>query len=362
MARHRVAVIGANGFIGNRIVEMLHLGGDHDVCPIVRRASGLALASRFALEGRVVDARHEQGMETALQGCDVLVHALSGDRATILGTLEPVYRAAETAGCRRLIYLSTAVVHGQAPGPGTDETSPLSRKQAVDYNVSKIMAEKQLFSLRQRGKVELVVLRPGIVYGPRSQWIGGLADEMLAGMAYLVDGGSGLFNGIYVDNLVDAITRCLQGPDSDGQVFLLGEEATPSWHEVYHRLAVAIGRDVADIPHLGFEERRPTFKDRLDALRLSPAVKSVTRSMPRRLQDGLGAFWVAASAGKASPPSGPSPTLEMALLHRSRHVPSWEKARRVLGYSPPVAPDEAWRRTLAWLAFAGYPVVGANGG
>jgi len=362
MARHRVAVIGANGFIGNRIVEMLHLGSDHDVRPIVRRASGLALASRFAIEGRVADARNEQATATALQGCDVVVHALSGDRATILGTLDPVYRAAETAGCSRLIYLSTAVVHGQAPGPGTDETSPLSRRQAVDYNVSKIMAEERLFSLRQRGKVELVVLRPGIVYGPRSQWIGGLADDILVGMAYLVDGGSGLFNGIYVDNLVDAITRCLEGAESDGQTFLLGEDSSPRWHEVYHRIALAIGRDIADVPHLGFEEQPPTLKDRLDALRLSPAVKSVTRSMPRRLQDGLGAFWAAASAGKEAPPSGPSPTLEMALLHRSRHVPSWEKARRVLGYSPPVAPDEAWRRTIAWLAFAGYPVVGAHRG
>ncbi len=362
MARHRVAVIGANGFIGNRIVEMLHLSGDHDVRPIVRRASGLALASRFALEGRVADARNEQATATALQGCDVVIHALSGDRATILGTLDPVYRAAAEAGCRRLIYLSTAVVHGQAPGAATDETSPLSRKQAVDYNVSKVMAEERLSDLRRRGKVELVVLRPGIVYGPRSQWIGGLADDMLAGMAYLVDGGSGLFNGIYVDNLVDAITRCFDGVESEGQTFLLGEDATPSWHDVYHRIASAIGRDIADIPHLGFEEWRPTFKDRLDTLRLSPAVKSITRSMPRRLQDGLGAFWAAASAGKAAPPTGPSPTLEMALLHRSRHVPSWEKARRVLSYNPPVAPDEAWRRTVAWLAFAGYPVVGASGG
>lgn len=362
MARHRVAVIGANGFIGNRIVEMLHLGGEHVVCPIVRRASGLALASRFALDGRVADARDEQATATALQGCDVVVHALSGDRATILGTLDPVYRAAAKAGCRRLIYLSTAVVHGQAPGVGTDETSPLSRKQAVDYNVSKIMAEERLSGLRRRGKVELVVLRPGIVYGPRSQWIGGLADDMLAGMAYLVDGGAGLFNGIYVDNLVDAIMRCLDGAESEGQTFLLGEDATPSWHEVYHRIARAIGCDIAEIPKLGFEERRLTLKDRLDALRMSPTVKSITRSMPRRLQDGLGAFWAAASAGEGEAPAGPSPTREMALLHRSRYVPSWEKARRVLGYSPPVAPEEAWRRTIAWLAFAGYPVVGAQGG
>ena len=44
-----VAIIGAGGFIGNRLVEMFHLGGRHEVVPIVRRPSGLALPARFAL-------------------------------------------------------------------------------------------------------------------------------------------------------------------------------------------------------------------------------------------------------------------------------------------------------------------------
>jgi 2-alkyl-3-oxoalkanoate reductase len=355
MARRRVAVVGANGFIGNRVVEMLHLGDRHDVRPIVRRASGLALASRFAIEGRVADARNEPEMTRALQGQDIVVHALAGDRPTILGTIAPVYRAAEKAGCRRLIYLSTAVVHGQAPGPDVDETSPLSRKQSIDYNVSKVRAEQQLFELHRSGKVEIVVLRPGIVYGPRSQWVGGLADTMLAGDAYLIDGGAGLFNGIYVDNLVDAIVRSFDA-DCDGQALLLGEDAAPSWREVYSRIASAIGLDIIDIPELGFEEQAPTFKERLDLIRQSPAVKSAMRALPRFLRDGLGAFWAASGAIPSGPLPGPSPTLEMALLHRSRHVPSWEKARRILGYAPPVDPEEAWRRTIAWLAFAGYPV------
>jgi nucleoside-diphosphate-sugar epimerase len=51
-----------------------------------------------------------------------------------LGTLAPAYRAAQGAGVQRFIYLSTAAVHGQAPGPGTDETSPIRGGQLLPYN------------------------------------------------------------------------------------------------------------------------------------------------------------------------------------------------------------------------------------
>lgn len=357
MAKPVVAVVGANGFIGNRIVEMLHLGGDHKVRPIVRRASGLALASRFDIEGRVASGFDATAMTEALRGCDVVVHALAGDRTTIVGTVAPVYEAAERAGCRRLVYLSSAMVHGQAPPANTDERAALSRKQAVDYNVSKVLAEAQLFKLRRSGKVEAVALRPGIVYGPRSQWIGGLADSILASEAYLIDGGGGLCNAIYVDNVVEAVVRCFDAPAADGEAFLIGEAETPRWCEIYGKVASALGRDIAEIPGLTFEQHPPTFMERLDALRQSRPVKAVTRSMPRFLSDGLGAFWAASGALPKSRTTGPSPTLEMALLHTGAHVPSWRKAHTTLGYAPVVDAQEAWRRTIAWLAFAGYPVV-----
>jgi nucleoside-diphosphate-sugar epimerase len=353
MARPTVAVIGASGFIGGRIVEMLH-GDGYDVRPIVRRASGLA---SFAVDGRVADAFDAAAMTDALQGCDVVVHSLAGDRKTIVDTIAPVYQAAEKAGCRRIVYLSSAVVHGQAPAAGTDERSPLSHDQAIDYNVSKVMAEEQLVTLCRSGSVEAVVLRPGIVYGPRSQWIGGLADSILASTAYLIDGGTGLCNAIYVDNVVEAIIRCFEATDVNGEAFLIGEEETPSWHDFYEKVATALGRSVANIPSLSFEQRPPGFMDRLDTLRQSTPVKAVTRSIPRFVRKRIGAAWAAASE-----PSGPSPTLEMALLHTSRYVPSWEKARTQLGYEPAVPVDEAWRRTIAWMASAGYPVVEAQHG
>lgn len=363
MDRHVVAVIGASGFIGNRIVEMLHLGGAHQVRPVVRRASGLALASRFDIEGRVADALDVSALEAALAGCDIVVHALAGDADTIVRSVPTVYRAAERAGARRLVYLSSAMVHGQSPPPGCDETTPLSKKQPLRYNNAKVMAEERLFALRRSGKVEAVALRPGIVYGPRSQWIGGLADRLLAGQACLVDGGEGVCNAIYVDTVVDAVIRSFDAPQADGEAFLLGEPNPPTWREFTARVASALGIDMADVPSVGFQQHRPGLKDHIDGLRQSAPVRAALGALPAPLARGLAAFWEASGALPASVGADmPQPTLEMALLHRARHVPSWAKARAVLGFEPPVGSEESWRRTLAWLAFAGYPTRRAADG
>jgi nucleoside-diphosphate-sugar epimerase len=222
----QVAILGASGFIGGRLVERFHLTGQMKPRPVARTPARLAGAARFALEGRVADALDRRALADAIAGCDAAVHAIAGDRRTIIGSAEAAYRAAEDAGLRRMVYLSSASVHGQAPAPGTDERSALSRRQPIAYNRSKIDAEQRLQRLRASGKVELVILRPGIVYGPRSYWTGGLADELLSGEAYLVEGGAGICNALYVDNLVHAVELALTTARIDGEAFLVGEAET----------------------------------------------------------------------------------------------------------------------------------------
>ena len=162
----RVALVGANGFIGGRAVEMFHLNGLAEVRPVVRTVASLARLARFDLEGCVADAFDQTALRHAFAGCTVVVHAVAGDPGVILGTLAPVYRAAQAAGVRRLVYLSTASVHGQAPAPGTNEASSLSEDQPLAYNKAKVQAERELLKLRAQGAVEVVLLRPGIVWGP----------------------------------------------------------------------------------------------------------------------------------------------------------------------------------------------------
>jgi nucleoside-diphosphate-sugar epimerase len=356
---YSVAVLGANGFIGSRMVELAHLGGLASVRPIVRRAAALASASRFELEGRVADARDAQALACAFEGCDHVVHAVAGDPQTIVGAIEPVYRAAEAAGVRRLVYLSSASVHGQSPAPGTDETSALSDKQTIEYNVAKIQAERLLAELRSSGNVEVVVLRPGIVFGPRSSWTGGFADELLAGTAYLVEGGQGICNSVYVDNVVHAIRLALEAPDADGRTYLVcdGEEVT--WADLCRPVAQALGFNLTAIAVAAPSSFRLGWRQRL---RNSGVLRQMASNLPEPINVGLKAGyakWRQKNAGLA-----PGPRIEITeertLLHRCRTKLSSTRAERELGYQPIVSFEEACRRCVGWLAFAGYPTVQAR--
>src|SRR5439155_25947513 len=132
--------LGASGFIGSRIVEKFYLSGRVEVWPIVRRAARLAGAARFSLNGGVADGFDRAALARSLAGCDAVIHAIAGDHRTIVATAEATYRAADDAGLKRMIYLSSASVHGQSPSPGTSEDTPLQRRQPIPYNRSKIQA------------------------------------------------------------------------------------------------------------------------------------------------------------------------------------------------------------------------------
>src|SRR4051812_31523770 len=97
-----VAIVGANGFIGSRLVETFHLAGKAEVRPVVRNPAGLARSARFRLNYRVGNALDQAAMEQSLAGCDVVIHAVAGSPKTVVDSVAPVYRAANAAGVRRL--------------------------------------------------------------------------------------------------------------------------------------------------------------------------------------------------------------------------------------------------------------------
>ncbi len=363
--RPRIAIVGAGGFIGSRLVEVLHLGGFADVRPVVRQPYGLAGASRFALDGRIADALDADALRAAFDGCDAVVHAIAGDPRTIVESVAPMYRAADQAGVRRLVYLSSAAVHGQAPPPGTDEDSPLSARQPLEYNNAKVKAEQRLLSLRSGGRTEVVILRPGIVTGPRSSWQVEFARQLLKGSALWLDDGRGICNSIYVDNLVHAVRLASTAGGADREAYLVGDAETVTWADLYRPIAVALGLDVRQVANAVAVEPPPRWIDRLHAFRARPAVKSKLALLPMRLRrtletalspppEGARSPWWHPLAQKRAP--GPVVSREMALLYRCATKLPHAKAVAALGYRPVVSFDEGCRRTLEWLAFAGFPV------
>jgi len=358
----KLAILGANGFVGSRAVEQFHLTGAFDVRPIVRRPAAMARAARFNLDCRLADALDAPQLEEAFRGCDALLHLATGDPRTITGSVRPAFEAATRAGLRRIVYISSASVHGQAPEPGTVEETPLHRRHLIAYNNAKVEAEREWQRLQRRGGPEVVVLRPAIVFGPRSRWVASCADDLLAGRAYLIEGGRGVCNTIYVDNLLHAVRLALTVPQAAGGTFFVGDRERITWLEFYRPIARALGVDPDSIAMLDrVPEFRPGVRERLQSLKSTSAVQFALRRTPARLKRSVKAAIEGWRAPAAAPiatrrAAGPAPTLEMALLHRCAWQLPWTKAAATLGYEPIVPTAEGMRRSIEWLRFAGYPV------
>lgn len=352
-----VAVLGANGFVGSRLVEMFHLRGTHEVVPVVRGVSSLARLSRFNLRWRLADARHQESLAAALEGCDTLVDCTVGNPSDIEAAARALLPAAKQAGVRRVVYLSSASVHGQNPAPGSDENSPLSDRQEMSYNNAKVRAERRLFADAARLGVELFVLRPSIVFGPRDRWIVNLVQELEQGRAWLVEKGNGICNTIYVDNLVHAIQCCLDAPSSAaGRAYLVGDEEVVTWADLYRYVAKALGRNYSDVHQISVPaEPVISWRDRVCGLRVLPVSQKLIALVPARIKEVAkgairGLSRVEPVTAWRLPEERPlEPSREIVLLQQCRHRFPHVPAEQALGYHPQISFAEGMDRTIEWI-------------
>ena len=249
----RFLVTGASGFIGHHLVPALRQRG-FSVTQAVRRHAGSEESSGGIFA--VGDMGPDTDWGAALNQVDVVVHlaarvhvlkdsASDPSRefrvANVLGT-ERLARSAAAKGVRRLIYLSSIGVNGNQSGlkvfTEQDEPRPYDA-----YAVSKWEAEEALRAVAVETGLEIVILRPPLVYGP------GNPGNFLR-LLELVSSGWPLplraFNNrrslIFVSNLVDAIIHCALHPAAAGQTYLVKDGEDVSTPGLIRRLAVLMGR------------------------------------------------------------------------------------------------------------------------
>lgn len=236
----QVLVTGANGFIGKALcVELARHG--HGV--------------REARRDNIGDIGEQTDWHDALSGIDAVVHLaarvhvmqdaasdpLAAYRASnTLGTRK-LAQSAATAGVKRFVYISTVKVHGEAtPGRPFSDTDPVHPQDP--YAVSKHEAELALQQTSAAQGMEVVILRPPLVYGPN---VRGNFIRLLR----LVEKGIPLPLGsvvnqrslIYLGNLVDAIRLCLTHERAAGKTFLLSDGETISTAGLVRKLAALSG-------------------------------------------------------------------------------------------------------------------------
>ena len=363
--RPTVAIVGASGFIGSRLVEWLVLRNLAKVRPIVRSFKGMARLARFDLDCRVADATDGTALETELEGCQVLFHCVVGGRDTILRSAEAAYRAGKRTGLQRLVYLSSAVVHGHDPKPRTHDDSELVARQPFEYNVNKVMAEHLLHRLRADGAVEVVILRPSIVFGPRSKWwTAQIATDLLSGKAYLVDRGTGICNTVYVDNLVQAMWQAAISNRAGNQDFIITDGERVTWWDLYSAVAEAVGVDMACVSLISSQTateltRVARRREIIEKVAVNQLARAARQIIPSGIVDAIrrkrnGTQLQASDTTRFEQNGQALPTVdrEIVSLQQCHYVLPVNKAQELLEYAPQVTFSEGCHRTTEWLRFA----------
>lgn len=323
-ATGRIAITGANGFVG-RAVNRALLAQGIAATGIVRR--GVACEPG-------VDARSIEGLESiapeALSGCGAVIHlaarvhvmrdaaaqkksasqaqaVLDAYRATNVDGALAVAEAARRAGVTRFVLVSSIKALGEND-PGRPLTEDDERRPPDAYGVSKAEAEVRLLEFGSRTGLEVVVVRPPLVYGPgvRANFLA-MMNAITRGVPLPLGAIDARRSLVSVDNLASAALKCARHPAAAGRVFHVTDGYDPSVGELARKLGDHLGKPARLLP------------------------------VPAGLLGG-----VAKLAGK---------TTQIERLTGSLRVDS-SRIRDTLGWRAPQTLDEGLAATAAWFRMA----------
>lgn len=248
-----ILVSGANGFVGSALVSQLALR-NHAVRAAVRRENYRAPDSVDVV--RVDSLGPDTNWFAALDGVSLVIHAAArvhvmAEKAkdplaafrevNVDGTLNLARQSAEL-GVKRFVFLSSIKVNGELTPVGHPFTSNDKPNPSDPYGISKCEAEEGLRQIASRTGMEVVIIRPVLVYGI------GVKGNFSLMMRWLKKGipiPLGAVNNarslVALDNLVDLIVICLHHPAASHQTFLVSDGEDISTTDLLKRMAVAMG-------------------------------------------------------------------------------------------------------------------------
>ncbi|KAB7675539.1 UDP-glucose 4-epimerase family protein [Plesiomonas shigelloides] len=254
----KVLLTGASGFVGN--VLNAAMINNYQVLPVVRDKHSVDFD--VCVEVQEID-KNTQWVE-ALSGvhciihCAARVHIMNDSSSDPLaefrtvnteGTLNLARQAVE-AGVKRFIFLSSIKVNGESTSNGEPFTAFDLCLPEDPYGMSKFEAEKQLIAIAKDSGMEVVIIRPTLVYGP------GVKANFVS-LMNLVSKGIPLPFGcitknkrslVSVDNLVDLIITCIDHPKAANQVFLVSDDHDVSTSDMVRELAIALDKPTWQLP------------------------------------------------------------------------------------------------------------------
>lgn len=248
----KILLTGSNGFVGQAVrVRLLSEG--HHVVSAVRQSSARSARNEVAVGNIGPDTDWCQ----ALAGCEAVVHCAARVHIMRDDTLDKLAafckvnfegtaalaRQVAVAGVRRFVFLSSVKVNGEFTDAGQPFTADDVPAPEDPYGVSKYEAEQLLRQIAAETGMEVVIIRPPLVYGPgvkanfesMMRW---LARGVPLPLAAVTENRRSL---VALDNLVDLIVTCLNHPAAANQTFLVSDGEDLSTAELLNRMGAAMG-------------------------------------------------------------------------------------------------------------------------
>jgi nucleoside-diphosphate-sugar epimerase len=252
----KILVSGASGFIGKPLCTELSRQG-HSVRaalrlsridnPPVENADTVSIGT---IDGETDWTKAVAGIKTVIH-LAARVHVMKDNAADPLTELHKVNvegtwnlaRQAAEAGVQRFIFISSIKVNGERTPLGQPYTAEDPPKPIDPYGISKLEAEDALWRLADETGMELVIIRPPLIYGP------GVKGNFRSMMSILCKGIPLPLGAIHnkrsfvaLENLIDLIITCIDHPAAANQVFLAGDGDDLSTTELLQRLGIALGK------------------------------------------------------------------------------------------------------------------------
>lgn len=257
-----ILVTGATGFVGSALANRLMADGTCGgvVAALRRLDASLPEGVKLVQTG---DLLPTTDWGVALQQVDSVVHCAARvhvmqdiannpldayRHVNVQGTLNLARQAAQAGVCR-FVFVSSIKVNGEATRPGNPFTADDAPAPLDPYGVSKMEAEQSLRDISAQTGMEVVIVRPPLVYGP------GVKANFASMMRWVARGAPLPLGSIHnarsmvaLDNLVDLLVTCLKHPAAAGQTFLLSDGEDVSTTELLRRTAQVMGKPARLLP------------------------------------------------------------------------------------------------------------------
>ena len=257
---NKILITGATGFVGHMLVGRV-LESDHGIRVALRQDSNLFPSG---IDKAIVEILGEKtNWNEALELVDVVIHLAARvhvmqdsasnpleefRKVNTEGTLD-LARQAAVVGVKRFIFISSIKVNGEFTKEGVPFTAMDTPAPQDPYGVSKLEAEQGLLALAQETGMEVVIIRPPLVYGP------GVKANFLKMMVGLNRGLPLPLGAVHnkrslvaLDNLVDLILTCIDHPAAANEIFLVSDDEDLSTPELLQRMARAMGKSARLLP------------------------------------------------------------------------------------------------------------------